>query len=107
MKSKDKYISSFIEKHLATIKQEYQPQGLWLFGSRVTGLAKDSSDLDLILVSEHFKDQKFIYRMGNFLKKFDFPIHIDALCYTPKEFARKRQEIGIIKEGIEKGEKII
>jgi len=107
MNTKDKYITSFIEKHLETIKKEYQPQGLWFFGSRITGSAKENSDLDLILVSEQFKDQKFIYRMGSFLKKFDFPIHIDALCYTPAEFAKKRQEIGMVKEGLEKGEKII
>jgi hypothetical protein len=61
----------------------------------------------MVLVSEKFIGRKFIYRMGDFLKTFDFPKHIDALCYTPEEFEKKKKEIGIVREAIENGEKII
>lgn len=104
---KDKYIADFINKHLKAIKAAYNPQGLWFFGSRVSGTAKEESDLDLILVSDKFKGRKFIYRMGDFLKNFSYPKHVDALCYTPEEFAKKQKEIGLVREAIERGEKII
>lgn len=105
--NKDKYISEFMERHLESIKTAYRPKGLWFFGSRVAGKPREESDIDLLLVSDGFKGTKFIYRMGDFLKRFDYPKHIDALCYTPEEFEKKQKEIGIVREAIEKGEKII
>jgi len=104
---KDKYIYKFMEQYLETIKSAYSPKGLWFFGSRVSGNPKEESDIDMVLVSDKFRGTKFIYRMGAFLKRFDFPKHIDALCYTPEEFEKKKNEIGIINEAIEKGERII
>ena len=105
--SKDKYLSAFINQYLEDIKTAYKPKGLWFFGSRTSGNAKEESDLDLILVSDKFRGRKFIYRMGDFLKTYDFPKHVDALCYTPDEFEKKKNEIGIVREAIETGEKII
>ena len=75
----DQYLNNFINQYLEIIKQIYNPEALWLFGSRVTGQPKEESDIDLILVSENFRGRKFIYRMGDFLKTIDFPKHIDAL----------------------------
>ncbi len=105
--NKDKYISGFIEKYLDSIKNTYQPKGLWFFGSRVSGKPKEESDIDMILVSDKFKGTKFIYRMRDFLKNYNYPKHIDALCYTTDEFERKKNEIGIIQEAVDKGDKII
>ncbi len=96
-----------MNKYFETLKKDYDPKGFWFFGSRVSGQPKESSDIDLLLVSDKFKGVKFIYRMSNFLKSFDFPKHIDALCYTPEEFEKKKNEIGIVKEAIEKGQRII
>lgn len=104
---RDKYISDFLNKYLDSIKIAYEPKGLWFFGSRASGSAREESDLDLVLVSDKFKGRKFIYRLGDFLKTYDFPKHIDALCYTPDEFEKKRKEIGIVREAVETGEKII
>lgn len=104
---KDKYIAEFKEKYLETIKNIYSPVGLWFFGSRISGSPKNESDIDMVLVSDKFKETKFIYRMRDFLKNFDYYKHIDVLCYTSEEFERKKNEIGIIKEAIEKGERVI
>jgi len=104
---KDKYISDFMEKHLDSIKKAYQPSGLWFFGSRIYGQPKEESDIDMILVSEKFKNIRFIHRMSDFLRNYNYPKHIDALCYTAEEFERKKNEIGIIQEAVEKGDKII
>lgn len=104
---KDETIIDFLNKYQETIKSIYRPKAAWLFGSRISGKPKPESDIDLILVSEKFRGIKFIYRMGQFLKKIDFPRHIDAICYTPEEFEKKRKEIGIVSEAIQQGFKII
>jgi predicted nucleotidyltransferase len=104
---KDKHIAEFAKKYLETIKKIYAPEGLWFFGSRISGKAKKGSDIDLILVSKKFKGQKFIYRMGDFLKNIDYQKHIDAICYTPEEFEKKKKEIGIIQDALKNGEKVI
>jgi predicted nucleotidyltransferase len=106
-KSTDRHINSFINQYLEVIRQIYNPSALWLFGSRISGVPKEESDIDLIMVSEKFRGRKFIYRMGDFLKAVDFPKHIDALCYTPEEFKEKSKTIGIVQEAIKSGEKII
>jgi predicted nucleotidyltransferase len=100
---KDKEINRFLDKYEASIKKIYSPQGLWFFGSRTTGRAKENSDIDMIVVSDKFKGTKFINRMGEFLKRFDFPRHIDAICYTPEEFEKKKKEIGFVSEALQNG----
>ncbi|MBI5698890.1 nucleotidyltransferase domain-containing protein [Candidatus Saganbacteria bacterium] len=104
---KDKFIKEFLTKYRNIIKSIYNPYGVWLFGSRVSGIPKEESDIDMIVVSEKFRGIKFIYRMGEVLKNIDFSKHIDAICYTPDEFEKKKNEIGMVKEAIEKGSKII
>ncbi|MDI6736356.1 MAG: hypothetical protein QME42_09245 [bacterium] len=32
---------------------------------------------------------------------------VDALCYTPEEFERKKQEIGVVREAVEKGIRLV
>lgn len=103
---KDPEIIRFLDKYEETIKKIYSPQGLWFFGSRVTDRATADSDIDMILVSDKFKGIKFINRMGTFLKQFDFSRHIDAICYTPEEFEKKKNEIGFIGEAARNGIKI-
>ena len=103
----DQFIRNFLEKYLDSIKSYYNPKEMWFFGSRTIGKAREESDIDLILVSEKFRGTKFINRMGEFLKRIDFPKHIDAICYTPEEFEKKKKEIGMISEALQQGIKII
>ncbi|MFA4905490.1 MAG: nucleotidyltransferase domain-containing protein [Candidatus Margulisiibacteriota bacterium] len=103
----DKYIKDFLSKYKKIIKSTYNPYGVWFFGSRISGIPKEESDIDMIVVSDKFKGIKFIYRMGEVLKKIDYPKHIDALCYTPEEFEKKRNEIGMVKDALEQGSKVL
>jgi len=104
---KDKVIKEFISKYKDIIKSLYNPYGVWLFGSRISGIPKKESDIDMILVSEKFEGIKFINRMGEVLKEIDFSKHIDAICYTPDEFEKKKAEIGLVKEAIDKGLRVL
>ena len=76
-----------------------------IFGSYARGEAKKASDVDLIIVSNKFKNKKFRYRSIGFYKYWDLDYPVDFLCYTPKEFEEKRARITIVsqaaKEGVE------
>ena len=88
------------KQSLPHIKEKFRPERVYLFGSQARGEALDSSDLDVIIVSEYFKDIKFLNRMAAVLELIDPPVGIDLLCYTPEEFTRKREEIGLVQESL-------
>jgi predicted nucleotidyltransferase len=71
-----------------------------LFGSRAKGNFNKDSDIDLIIVSETFKDVPMIRRMSVVLKELKFPKHIDVLCYTPEEFERIQNTSAIVKDAL-------
>jgi len=108
----DKKVSYFLNKYLAKIKSIYAPEEMWLWGSRAYGSPGEFSDIDLIVVSDKFSDVKFTKRMYRFIESIDLLSDrntevVDVLCYTPEEFARKREQISIVNEAIKKGIRII
>jgi hypothetical protein len=44
---------------------------------------------------------------GTVLTDLDLPFGADILCYTPEEFARKREELGIVSAAIEEGFRLV
>jgi predicted nucleotidyltransferase len=100
----DKLIKLFKKTLLPQILKEYNPQAIILFGSRIKGNATVNSDLDIIIVSKSFQEIPFIERMSLLLKKFDFPRHIDYICYTPEEFERIKGGSSLIIDALEYGE---
>ncbi|MFH1323537.1 MAG: nucleotidyltransferase domain-containing protein [Methanobacteriota archaeon] len=108
----DKKVSYFLNKYLARIKSIYSPEEMWLWGSRAYGRPGEFSDIDLIVVSNKFSDIKFTKRMYKFIESIGLLSDrnsevVDVLCYTPDEFARKREQISIVNEAIRKGIRII
>jgi len=108
----DKKVSYFLNKYLARIKSIYAPDEMWLWGSRAYGSPGEYSDIDLIVVSEKFSDVKFTKRMYKFIESIGILQDrnaevVDVLCYTPDEFARKKEQISIVNEAVKKGIRII
>ena len=103
----DKLVRRFLTEKIDVIVAKFNPEKLILFGSRAWGKPTDDSDIDLIIVSDYFKGQKFTGRMAQFLKEVRFPEHIDAICYTPEEFSRKKTDNLIISKAVENGINII
>lgn len=104
---KDKIISKFLAEKLDKIISKFNPEKLILFGSRVWGTPTDESDIDLIIVSDVFKGQKFTGRMAQFLKEVRFSEHIDAICYTPEEFNRRKIENQVVSTAVKNGINIV
>ena len=78
-----------------------------LFGSRATGKNKKDSDIDLILISKDFKNKKSYKRSPEYYLNWNLPYDGDIICLTPKEFEKKKKQIGIIKTAVEEGIEII
>ena len=76
------------------------------FGSRASGKPKKDSDIDLIIVSKNFEGTKFRYRAMGLYDYWDLDYAVDFLCYTPKEFAKLKDNVSIVREAVESGVEI-
>ena len=100
----DKLINLFKKTLLPQIIRDYKPKAIIIFGSRIKGNSTLNSDLDIIIVSNLFQEIPFIERMPSLLKKFDFPRHIDYICYTPEEFEKIKDASSLVIDALEYGE---
>lgn len=95
-----------VRKFKRNIKKIVKLDKLILFGSRARGTFNTYSDFDLIIVSDDFKDIPWYKRPAKLyvMWKEDYPVEI--LCYTPEEFKKRANKIGIISEALNKGTEI-
>lgn len=83
---------------------KYGVEKIILFGSRATGEAGESSDVDLIVVSREERKLELLsklYHEWHMVQKIDYPI--DFLCYTPEEFEALKNKISIVREALQEG----
>lgn len=97
-----------VEKVVEVLKKSIPDARIILFGSRARGGAMKTSDIDLIIVSKIFESMHFTDRASFVLKILwknrALPmVDMDILCYTPDEFEKKKNEIGIVKEALSYG----
>lgn len=107
MKIIDFWIERFKDEALPLIVNAFSPEMVLMFGSRITGNATEDSDIDIIVVSNYFKDTELIRRMPELLKTVRFPKHIDALCYTQEEFSAIKTASAIVIDALEHGETLV
>ena len=100
---KDPVARRFLDQKLGDIRRSFDPAHIILFGSRATGKAGESSDIDLIIVSERFKDVPFPNRMGAFLRAIKPEPDVEAFCYTLEEFDSLREQISPVAEAAREG----
>jgi predicted nucleotidyltransferase len=103
----DPVIERFITDILPRLRDEWRAQHVILFGSRVYGTPGRWSDLDVIVVSEAFGGQRFVNRAGELMEALGGPLEVEPICYTPEEFERKRQEVGIVATAWREGLRLI
>jgi predicted nucleotidyltransferase len=84
----DDLTREFLMEKLGVINREFAPAQVIVFGSRARGTAGPDSDIDVIVVSERFRDIRYPNRMGRFLNTVRPKQPVDAICYTPEEFDR-------------------
>ena len=86
--------------------QRYRPTLAVAFGSRSRGEGLAHSDLDLLIVSERFRDVRWLDRSVRVVEALDLSFGVDLLCYTPEEYERKREELGIVQTASREGIKL-
>ncbi len=99
----DAELRRYIEANLARILNLFSPRHIIAFGSRVNGMPKEDSDIDLIVVSDVFEGMSFLERTRRFNEAIPWHIRVDAWCLTVKEFERLRRQVGIVAEACREG----
>lgn len=102
-KGPDRIVKQFTEQILPKIRDTLKPSLVVVFGSRVRGDASEESDIDVIIVSDHFRGKPFLGRMPMMIRAFRFPWPVDYLCYSPEEFSVIRSSSIIVQEALRHG----
>jgi len=105
--NKDIWVEKFRQEVVPIIFQDFKPAKVLIFGSRIKGNATANSDLDVIVVSDHFNTIPFIKRMALVSTKARFPKHVDYLCYTPEEFERVKISSAVIQEALQACQEVV
>lgn len=101
--SVDPRVGRFREELLPCLERVFEPERVLVFGSRARGDALEHSDLDLILVSREFEGVPWLDRPMKVHEACDIRFGVELLCYTPEEYRRKREELGIVRTAEEEG----
>ena len=92
-----------IIKELKKFKKENGISRIIFFGSRRNKKYNKYSDVDLAVISSKFKKLRSFERAPTLRLKLRLNYPVDMLCYTPKEFERKKREPTILREAIRTG----
>ena len=106
MDKKEAEIKEMIKDFVRRISPVIAIDNVIFFGSRSRGEAKKNSDIDLLVISKDFEGVKFFKRSPALYMVWDYPYDIDIICLTPKEFEKKKKQIGVISEAVKEGIKI-
>lgn len=101
--SKNRRIKRAIESYLKRLGKKFKIEKSILFGSRARGDYLDNSDVDLIVVSKDFLGINFRKRMAEAIEDWNQDLDLEVICYTPKEFEKKKKQIGIVKQAVKEG----
>lgn len=101
----DEKVARFRAEVLPRLVERFRPERVVVFGSRARGDALKHSDLDVLVVAEAFRTTPWLDRPVRVYEECDIRMGVELLCYTPEEYARKREELGIVRtataEGVE------
>lgn len=85
------------------VNREIAIKKMIFFGSRTQARSHKDSDIDLIIVSDHFKNRNFIKRAAEMYDSWDLDYAVDFLCFTPEEFEKRSKQVSIVSEAIKEG----
>jgi predicted nucleotidyltransferase len=95
-----------IKTLLKKVNKKYKLEKAILFGSRARDDWLLTSDVDLMLVSEQFKNIPFTERMSEILIFWKNSLDLEVICYTKEEFEKKKKQLGIVQQAIKEGKEL-
>jgi len=101
-------IISLVKDFKEKSKRKYGIKKIILFGSHATGKTREGSDIDLLVVSDKFKNRPaFMSQLlgeWHIVQKKSLPI--DFICFNRKEFQRLSKQITIVRQALREGVEI-
>ncbi|MHA1470725.1 MAG: nucleotidyltransferase domain-containing protein [Candidatus Asgardarchaeia archaeon] len=92
-----------IKEFLRRISKKYKIRRAIIFGSAARGEFGEDSDVDLIIVSDFFKDKSPLERPVPLYLEWDLDYPVDFICYTIEEFEKIKKRPSIVKIALEEG----
>lgn len=92
-----------IKDFIYEIKKNFNQELILLFGSRARNEHLKESDYDFIIVSKKFEGVHFLKRIEQVLSFWELDNDVDIISYTPEEFQKKKNQIGIVNEALKHG----
>ena len=96
-------VEPFVVDFADAMKHRFRANKVILFGSRARGDWLRESDYDFVVVSPLFEGIPFVRRPVPLYDYWHQWPALELLCYTPKEFERKSNELGIVAEAVREG----
>ncbi len=96
-------VTTRLQEFRIRVNREFPVKKMIFFGSRVQGNFHKDSDIDLIIVSDRFKDLNFIKRAAKMYDFWSLDYPVDFLCFTPEEFEKKSKQVTIVSEAVKEG----
>ena len=100
---KKKSIVKILRNFKSETNKDMPIKKMYLFGSRVRGNPHRWSDIDLVIVSNKFKELRFRERATKMYDYWNLNYPVDFLCYTPEEFNKLKKQVTIVREAVKDG----
>lgn len=94
---------SEVEAFLRRINKKFRIKKAVIFGSSVRGDYGKYSDVDLIVVSDVFRELSPLKRPVNLYPEWDLDYPVDFICYTPEEFEKLSKRPSLVREALKEG----
>jgi predicted nucleotidyltransferase len=82
-----------VREVVATIRDEYHPEKIILFGSCARDASDDESDLDILIIKQSRKREldriRDVYRIVDRFQRRPYRLPLDILVKTPAEIRRR------------------
>lgn len=98
-------MSDQVKQIIDELVENYQPEKVILFGSRVSGKVHEDSDVDLVAIKE--TDKKFRDRIREASSCFKHTLPVDIIVYTPQEFETMAKNNYFVKDEILKKGQVV
>lgn len=76
-----------VDEIISRIRKTEKPMKIFIFGSYARNMARNNSDLDLIVIKNYRKSKPLRARKILFELR-DIPLETDVVCFTPQEVAK-------------------
>jgi hypothetical protein len=105
-----------LERYVERVSDRWPLERAVLGGARLADLRgagrqrERGPEFVVVLVSEHFDGVPWlerVYQAGSLWDAYEMGAHADIHCYTPSEFARKREQLALVREAADAGHELL